>query len=96
MDTKMKVAILEIQAQVEKPTRFEQDGEWLAQLGDVNSDSLEQKIDGKWLVQTIDSILVTEETKNEIDEVRVENGIKAGAQASLDIEIKVAVLKIQV
>ena len=50
MDTKMKVAILEIQAQVEKPTIFEQDGEWLAQLGDVNSDSLEQKIDGKWLV----------------------------------------------
>ena len=65
-------------------------------MGDVNSDSLEQKIDGKWLVLTIDSILVTEETKNEIDEVRVENGIKAGAQTSLDIEIKVAVLKIQV
>ena len=44
MDIKIKVIVLEIQAQVEEPTRFEQDGKWLAQLGDVNSDSLEQQI----------------------------------------------------
>ena len=37
MDTKTKVAVLKIQAQVEELIRFERDEKWLAQLGDVNS-----------------------------------------------------------
>ena len=42
--TYTKVVVVKDSIQLKEPTRFEEYGKLLAQLGDVNSDSLEQQI----------------------------------------------------
>ena len=43
MDTETKVVIVKYQAQLKEPTKFEEDGKLLAQLVDINLNSIEQQ-----------------------------------------------------